>query len=140
MNSSVKVERGHQITGKIGPTYEKVSDAYLYPFVCNGNNKYDVHCKIIKEKRNIIPYKGNYSINIVDNYSLYIPPKELKENTFLGINIDKNRGLLYFPIIIFVILAIFIFIFAIRNKNNISVSEISFGDSVDIRETAELNK
>ena len=140
LNSSVKVERGKQVTGKIGPTYEKVSDAYLYPFVCNGNNKYDVHCTIIKEYSNITAYKGNYTITYVDNYSLYVPQKELKENTFLGINIDKNRGIIYFPIIAFVVLAIFIFIFAVKNKNNNVVSEISYGDSVDIRETAELNK
>ena len=140
LNSSVKVERGHQIKGKIGPTYENVSDAYLYPFVCNGNNKYDVHCRIIKDEPSIVPYNGNYTITIVDNYSLYIPPKELKENTLFGINLDKNRGIIYFPIIVFIILAVFIFIYALKNKNTSSVSEISYGDSTDFRETSELNK
>ena len=140
LNSSVKVERGKQIIGKIGPTYENVSDAYLYTFVCNGNNKYDVHCRIIKDDPKVVAYKGNYTVTIVDNYSKYIPQKELKENTIFGINIDKNRGIIYFPIIAIIVLAIFIFIYAIKSKNNNTVTELGYGDSVDIRETTELNK
>ena len=139
LNSSVKVERGKYLTGLIGPTYENVSNAYLYRFFCDGNNKYDVHCKIIKDDPNIVPYKGNYTITVVDNYSLYIQPKELKQNTFFGIDLENNKGIIYFPIIAFIVIAVFIFIYAIKSKKDYFNNEISYGDSVDIRETAELN-
>ena len=89
---------------------------------------------------NIVAYKGNYTVTIVDNYSKYIPPKELKENTIFGINIDKNRGIIYFPIIAIIVMAIFIIIYVIKNKYNNDTEYGYNGDSVDIRETAELNK
>ena len=116
LNSSVKVDKGQIIRGKVGPSYEHVADAYLYDFYCVGNNKYDVHCKILKN--DTVEFDGNYSIHVVENYSLYIAPNVTKENTFLGINFKKDRAAIYFPSVIFIVIATFVIIYSFKNKGN----------------------
>ena len=138
INSSIKVDRGQQLKGKVGPAHENVEDCYLYDFVCTGNNKYKVHCKIIKND-SIVPFNGDYCVHTVENYSLYMTPNITKENTFLGINLNK-QGIFYYPIIILVVLAIFIIIYSIKGKkNNYSLKEVNIGDNAYIPETTELN-
>ena len=138
INSSIKVDRGLKLKGKVGPAHENVEDCYLYDFVCIGNNKYKVHCQIIKND-SIVPFNGDYCVHTVENYSLYITPNITKENTFLGINLDK-QGIFYYPIIILVVLAIFIIIYSIKGKkNNYALKEVNIGDSSYIPETTELN-
>ena len=139
INSSIKVDKGLKLKGKVGPAHENVEDCYLYDFVCEGNNKYKTHCKILKNDT-IVPYEGNYTVHTVVNYSQYIQPNVTIENTFLGINLDKNKGIFYYPIIIFVVITIFIIIFSLRKKqNNYRLKEINIGDSAYVPETTELN-
>lgn len=138
LNSSVKVDKGEIIKGKVGPCYEHVADAFLYDFYCVGNNKYDVHCKILKNDTNIVEFDGNYTIHVVENYSLYVAPNTTKENTFLGINFKNNRSIIYFPSVIFMVIATFIIIYSFKGKNNNKLKQIEIIDSYN-NETNRLN-
>ena len=129
LNSSVKVDKGNKIIGKVGPAYENVADSYLYDFYCIGNNKYDIHCHILKNNSYVVKYNGNYSIHTVTNYSLYVPQIPPKVNMLLGIDLDHNRGLKYCPIILFIIMALFIFIFSLKNRRLYKLKEVNITDS-----------
>ena len=138
LNSSVKVDKGENITGKVGPAYEKVPNCYLYDFFCDGNNKHEVHCKIFKNNTNIVEYEGNYSINIVTNYSLYDPINELLQNTFYTMKKNKN-AIFYFPTVAFIVIATFVVIYAIKIRNGYNqLREIRIIDTNP--ETVHINK
>jgi glycerophosphoryl diester phosphodiesterase len=138
LNSSVRVDKGENITGKVGPAHENVADCYLYDFFCDGNNKHEVHCKIFKNNRSIVEYDGNYTINVVTNYSLYDPINELLQNSFYTMHKNTN-AIFYFPTVIFVVIATFVVIYAIRRKNSYSqLREIRIVDTNP--ETIHMNK
>ena len=141
LNSSVKVDKGKKIIGKVGPSYENVADCYLYDFYCIGNNKYDIHCHILKNNTDIAKYDGNYWIHKVENYSLYIPQNETKVNSLFGINLDHNQGIYYIPIILFILMVLFIIIFSLKNRKSVyKLKEVNIADNSYIPETSELNK
>ena len=47
----------------------------------------------------------------------------------LGIDLDHNRGLKYCPIILFIIMALFIFIFSLKNRRLYKLKEVNITDS-----------
>ena len=116
LNSSIKVDKGTQMRGKIGPVYENVADCYLYDFFCDGNDKQEVDCQIIKNNETIVPYKGNYTLYKVENYSIYVPQRDMNINPYQNFNVKKYNIKKYIPGIIFIIIATIIFVYAIRNK------------------------
>ena len=137
LNSSVRVDKGENVTGKVGPAHEKVADCYLYDFFCDGNNKHEVHCKIFKNNSTIVEYDGNYTINEVTNYSLYDPINELLQNTFYTMH-KNNNAKFYFPTVIFIVIATFIVIYKIKKKNSYQLREIRIVDNNP--ETVHMNK
>ena len=139
LNTSVKVEKGKVLKGKVGPNYEKVADCYLYDFICIGNNKFHVYCGILKNDTSKIPYDGNYTIHTVVNYSIYIPENATKENTFFGINLEKDKAIIYFPSIIFIVLATFVIIFAYKKRKNNKLKEANIVENY-IPETSKLKQ
>ena len=139
LNSSVKVEKGKVLKGKVGPPYEKVADCYLYDFICIGNNKFHVYCGILKNDTSKVPYDGNYTIHTVVNYSIYIPENITKENTLFGLNINKDKAIIYFPSIFFIVIATFIFIYAFKNRQNNKIKEANIVENY-IPETSKLKQ
>ena len=139
LNSSVKVEKGKVLKGKVGPPYEKVADCYLYDFICIGNNKFHVYCGILKNDTSKVPYDGNYTIHTVVNYSIYIPENITKENTLFGLNINKDKAIIYFPSIFFIVIATFIFIYAFKNRQNNKIKETNIVENY-IPETSKLKQ
>ena len=76
---SNKLKRGEKITGIIGPNYDNVAKCYQYNFICDGNNNNYLICKILKDDKDKIEYKGNYSIYSLDNYSYnYLEIEKIK--------------------------------------------------------------
>ena len=138
LNSSIKVDKGKKIIGKVGPAYENIADCYLYDFYCIGNNRYEIHCHILKNGTDVVKYDGNYSIYTVTNYSLFVTQDQEKVNSLFGIDLGHNKGFYYFPTIFFIIMALFIYIFSIKNKKKYKLKEIKIVDNIP--ETTELNK
>ena len=137
LNVSVKLDKGKEIRGKVGPNYEKVPDCYLYDFVCIGNNKYHTHCNIIKNDTSIVPFDGNYTVHSLVNYSIYTSQNITKENSLLSL-IEKDRVIIYFPSVCFLVIVTFIIIFAFKSrKDNNKLKEVSI---VENYETTKLNK
>ena len=139
LNCSVKIEKGNVLRGKVGPMYEKVADCYLYDFVCIGNNKFHVYCGILKNDTSKIPFDGNYTIHTVENYSLYIPEISPKENYIFGMKIEKDKGIIYLPSLLFIIIATIIFVFAFRNRRNKSLKDSNIVENY-IPETSKLTQ
>ena len=141
LNSSIKIDKGKKIKGKIGPTYENVADCYLYNFVCDGNNKEEVDCKILKNDSNVVPYEGNYTLHTVEYYSLYNPKNSATQNMFLNLDINKNNIKKYLPGIIFIVIATLIFAYVILNKEDkCIIKKITLPENNGVPETAKLNK
>ena len=102
--------------GKIGPTYKNVAVCYLYDYICEGNNKFELDCKILKNDSNIEKYDGNYTIHIVENYSKYFPENLTTEDIIkssISKNINLTKDLLS---IIFILIATILFIFVIKDS------------------------
>ena len=138
LNSSVKVEKRKRIKGKVGPNYENVADCYLYDFLCIGNNKFDVHCRIYKNDSSIVEYDGNYTIHKVENYSLYIEQNITKENTLLNGSLLKDKIMIYLPSICFIIIATVILFYALKFKKDNKLKDVNIVENY-IPETSKLN-
>ena len=63
-----------------------------------------------------MPYKGNYTLYKVENYSIYVPQRDMNINPYQAFNIKKYNIKKYLPGIIIIIIATIIFVYAIRNK------------------------
>ena len=141
LNSSVEVEKGKSMKGKIGPSYKNVADCYLYDYVCEGNNKFEVDCKILKNDSNIVKYDGNYSIHLVENYSKYFPENLTTEQIVKSFT-DKNRSLRkYLPSIIFITIATIILIISIKNsiiKMKNKLKKVDIKENTYVPETTNL--
>ena len=143
LNSSVEVEKGKRMKGKIGPPYKNVADCYLYDYVCEGNNKFELDCKILKNDSNIVKYDGNYTIHIVENYSKYFPENLTSEDIVKSFTSKKRDLSKYLPSIIVITIATIIFIFAIKNsrgKIKNKLKEVNIKDNTFVPETSKLNK
>ena len=147
LNSSIRIKKGNQLRGKVGPANYRnhAADCYQYDFICQGTNTHELDCNIIKDDPNVVKFEGNYSIYSVENYSLYIPQNSTKENSLFGMNLNnngsKNSKIIYFSSIIFIIIATFIIICAIKNRKGTNqLKEIKIVENAYIPETANLNK
>ena len=146
LNSSIRIKKGKQLRGKVGPTNyrNKAADCYQYDFICQGTNTHELDCKIIKDNPNVVKFEGIYSIYSLENYSLYIPQDSNKENSLFGINLNnderKNVKIIYFSSITFIIIVIFIYIFAIKNRKGVfKLKEIKIIENAYIPESNHLN-
>ena len=147
LNSSIRIKKGKQLRGKVGPTNyrNKAADCYQYDFICQGTNTHELDCKIIKDNNpNVVKFEGIYSIYSLENYSLYIPQDSNKENSLFGINLNnderKNVKIIYFSSITFIIIVIFIYIFAIKNRKGVfKLKEIKIIENAYIPESNHLN-
>ena len=147
LNSSIRMKKGNQLRGKVGPNNYRntAADCYQYDFICQGTNTHELDCKIIKNDPNVIKFEGNYSIYSLENYSLYNPQNNTKENSLFGINLNndgrKKFKTVYFSSITFIIIAIFIYICVIKNrKGAFKLKEIKIIENAYIPVTINLNK
>ena len=131
LNITFAIKKGRKLKGKVGPDYENVKDCYLYDFVCDGNNLLNISCKINKNE-NIVKFNGNYSIHLVDYYSLNKTIPNIEANSILNFgNLKKNNKFVYFFTIAFVIFASIILIYVFFNKKNSnSFSKIKIEDRI----------
>ena len=129
LNITFAIKKGRKLKGKVGPDYENVKDCYLYDFVCEGNNLLNISCKIDKNE-NVVKFNGNYSIHLVNYYSLNKTLPKIEANSVLNFGtFKKNNKIIYFFTIIFVILATGILIYIVHNrKNNNNFSKIQIED------------
>jgi len=117
LNITFAIKKGRKLKGKVGPDYENVKDCYLYEFVCDGNNLLRIPCKINKNQ-NVVKFNGNYSIHLVNYYSLNKTIPKAETNTILNFG-KQNSRFIYISTIILVILATSILIY-IMNKGKSS--------------------
>ena len=124
LNITFAIKKGRKLKGKVGPNYDNVKDCYLYDFTCQGNNLLHISCKINKNK-NVVKFNGNYSIHLVDYYSLNVTtPKET--NSFLGTD-NVYKKIIYsfiFILLTFVVIFVAYEIYKIRNKDSFSKIKI----------------
>ena len=66
----------------------------------------------------------------------YIPQNITKENSLLSL-IEKDRVIIYFPSVCFLVMVTFIIIFAFKNRKNNKLKEVNI---VENYETVKLNK
>ena len=139
LNVSVKLDKGKEIRGKVGPNYENVPDCYLYDFVCVGNNKYHTHCRIIKNDTNVVPFDGNYTVYSLVNYSIYIPQNVTKENSLFGIDLKKDKVIIYFPTVCFLVIITFLILFSFKNRKTNKLKQVTIVENY-MTEATQLNK
>ena len=139
LNVSVKLDKGKEIRGKVGPNYENVPDCYLYDFACVGNNKYHTHCRIIKNDTNVVPFDGNYTVYSLVNYSIYIPQNVTKENSLFGIDLKKDKVIIYFPTVCFLVIITFLILFSFKNRKTNKLKQVTIVENY-MTETTQLNK
>ena len=129
------LKKGEEITGIIGPNYDKVSEMYQYEFTCKGNDDYDVDCNILKEEEGKVKFKiGHYRIYFVEDYSLNndFSIEKLKENKvtyyeFIG---DKKRlCFLISCFIVAIIICYLIFYYFKYKKRATSYNRIKISDN-----------
>ena len=112
-----------------------MADCYLYDYICEGNNKFELDCKILKNDSNIEKYNGKYTIHIVEYYSKYFPENLTTEDIIKSLT-SKNRNLTKDLLrIIFILIATIIFIFIIkysRGKIKNKLKEVNIIDNTYI--------
>ena len=118
LNITFAIKKGRKLKGKVGPNYDNVKDCYLYDFTCQGNNLLHISCKINKNK-NVVKFNGNYSIHLVDYYSLNVTTQK-ETNSFFGSDNLYKKIIYSFILILFTFVVIFVAyeIYKIRNKNS----------------------
>ena len=118
LNITFAIKKGRKLKGKVGPNYDNVKDCYLYDFTCPGNNLFHISCKINKNK-NVVKFNGNYSIHLVDYYSLNVTTQK-ETNSFFGSDNLYKKIIYSFILILFTFVVIFVAyeIYKIRNKNS----------------------
>ena len=128
LNITFAIKKGRKLKGKVGPDYENVKDCYLYDFVCDGNNLLNISCKINKNQ-NVVKFNGNYSIHLVNYYSLNISKPGEPTSSILNFSKMKKNNKIYFFSFIFIVLASFALIYIIcQGKNQNSFSRIQIED------------
>ena len=132
LNITFAIKKGRKLKGKVGPNYDNVKDCYLYDFTCQGNNLLHISCKINKNK-NVVKFNGNYSIHLVDYYSLNVTTPK-KKNSFFGSDNVYKKIIYSFILILLTFVVIFVVyeIYKIRNKNSfirIKIDERSLKDN-----------
>ena len=72
LNLSEKLKKGEEAIGIVGPeNYDNVPECYQFNFVCEGNDEYQVNCRINKNEEGKIEYQGGkYQIYYLEDYSL----------------------------------------------------------------------
>ena len=120
-----------------------MADCYLYDYICEGNNKFELDCKILKNDSNIEKYNGKYTIHIVEYYSKYFPENLTTEDIIKSLT-SKNRNLTQdLHSIIFILIATIIFILVIkdnRGKIKNKLKEVNIIDNTYIPVTIKINK
>ena len=144
LNSSIRLKKGEKLSGKVGPDKYRhhAADCYQYNFICEGTNTHELDCFIMKNDTSVVKYDGNYSVYMVENYSIYVPEDNNENSMFgyLGKKGHSNTKIIYFSSISFIIIATFIFIVAMKNKNeNEGLREIKTVETSYISETSSLN-
>ena len=129
LNITFAIKKGRKLKGKVGPDFDNVKDCYLYDFVCEGNNLLNISCKINK-KQNVVKFNGNYSIHMVNYYSLNISQPSNQNDAILYFsNMRKRDKLIHFASVAFIIIASILFIYVVcakRKENafkNIKIEE-----------------
>lgn len=121
IKSSMEIDKGQQVKGKIGPAryVNYAPDCYQYNFICYGNDSYYLDCKIFKDEDKV-KFEGNYSIYSIVNYSYTLNIKENDINTKpleAPEEPKKNSNkIFYFSIIFFVIITLFVIIYAVLKR------------------------
>ena len=137
LNTSVDIRKGTNLTGFVGPAgYEhNAPECYQYNFTCEGNNKDEVYCEIFKKDESKVKYKGNYSVYSIINYSLYVKPEEVKQNSLFNINFkgpDGEVNISYIVCIIFFTLVLILLLYKLKGKKqknffeDLKLEEISY--------------
>ena len=130
LNITFAIKKGRKLKGKVGPDYENVNDCYLYDFVCDGNNLLHIPCKIIKNQ-NVVKFNGNYSVHLVNYYSLNKTIPKAESSSILNFG-KQNSRFIYISTIILVILATSILIYIINNgKSSNTFSQIKIEDKTN---------
>ena len=72
LNLSEKLKKGEEAIGIVGPeNYDNVPECYQFNFICEGNDEYQVNCRINKNEEGKIEYQGGkYQIYYLEDYSL----------------------------------------------------------------------
>ena len=135
LNLSEILKKGEEITGIIGPHYDKVSDMYQYEFICRGNDDYCVECFIQKEEEGKAKFRiGHYSIYSVEDYSLNedFVIEEITENeeTYYEFIVEKKRPyFLIFCFIVAIIICVLIVYYVKYKKRSYSYNRIRIADN-----------
>ena len=146
LNSSVKVRKPKQLRGFVGPAgYESIAPScYQYEFICNGNDKLQVDCRIFKDNDDVVKFEGNYSVYSVENYSFYIPENKTVHKPLIDLsNPETEQRFVYISSIIIIIIATIAFIYSVRHSDNdysTTFSKKKIRENSFIPETTSLNK
>lgn len=117
-NSSVKLTKGKQIIGFVGPEGYNAPEIYQYKFYCDGNDKFEVDCYIDRDDKEVIKFHGNYTVYGAENYSRYIEPKIVKEVLFFKLGNQKSLSNIGFILcVIFISVAFIACIYFINSKS-----------------------
>ena len=120
IKSSMEIDKGQQVKGKIGPAryVNYAPDCYQYNFICYGNDSYFLDCKIFKDEDKV-KFEGNYSIYSIVNYSYTLNIKENDINTKpleAPEEPKKNSNKIFYFSMIFVIITLFVIIYAVLKR------------------------
>ena len=134
LNLSEILKEGEEISGIIGPDYDKVSEVYQYEFNCMGKGDYDVECKIQKEEEGKIEFKNaDYRIYSVEDYSLnedfVIEEREETEETYYEYIVEKKKPYFFIFCFIFVIICGLIFYYFKCQRGSYNYNRIRIADN-----------
>ena len=119
LNLSQILKRGEEINGVIGPEYENVPESYQFNFVCKGKDTYNVECKIDKEEKGKVEYRGKYCIYCLEDYSLNdyeTEEADAPEETYYEYIVEKKRPHFLIFVVIFVIIICLVIAYYIKYK------------------------
>ena len=111
LNITFPIRKNKKLKGKVGPNFDNVAQRYLYNFECEGNNLPYINCKINKNE-DVVKFNGNYSIHMVDYYSLNNSnPIKLTSALFDFTKFRKENKFFLYSGMIFIVFASVILIY-----------------------------
>ena len=87
----------------------------------------------------MVPFDGNYTVYSLVNYSIYIPQNVTKENSLFGIDLKKDKVIIYFPTVCFLVIITFLILFSFKNRKTNKLKQVTIVENY-MTETTQLNK